>query len=313
LTKAELLKVYEHENIHYVPLFPNDFNMVGNRKIREKGYGGGKDWFGVEWSYLPREKSVTPTPGVIFLDDVTKWRKKVAFPDLDALDWASMAAEDERSFDREHKITYAMLECGAFERVQALLGFENALMAHYDEPEAMHDLISAVTEHRVRLLHKVMAHYRPEIVCMHDDFGANDAMLLSPALWREFYKDPIKRLVEETHSLGAKYEHHSCGFIQPIIGELAEIGVDAINPFQACNDAQETKRLFGRKLVISGGFDNQHVFDNPNATEEQTRAEVRRVFDVLAPGGAYIAFPMTLSVRSIKIIVDEIEKIRRDY
>jgi hypothetical protein len=313
LTKSELLKVYEHENIHYVPFFPNDFNVVDNRKMREKGFGGGRDWFGVEWTYLERENSVTPTPGSILLDDVTKWREKVVFPDLDALDWESMAAGDESGFDRERRITYAMLECGPFERVQSLLGFENALIAHYDEPEAMHELIDAVTEHRIRLLHKVMEHYRPEVVCMHDDFGANDSMLLSPSLWREFYKDSVKRLAAETHRLGAKYEHHSCGFIQPIIGDLAEAGIDALNPLQACNDAREIKRLYGDRLVLSGGFDNQHVFDNPGSAEEEIRAEVRRVFEILAPGGGYIAFPMSFSSRSIKIIADEIEKIRRDY
>lgn len=42
-------------------------------------------------------------------------------------------------------------------------------------------------------------------------------------------------MVEACHDAGMLYQHHSCGFIEPIVPDLVEIGCDAIDTFQACN------------------------------------------------------------------------------
>ena len=311
MLKDELLKVYRHEDIGYVPIFPTDYNIIGNPLIREKGFGGGLDWFGVNWTQSEGMTAVTPVPGEVLLKDVCRWREEIVFPDLDALPWESMACSDELNWDRENKITLAMLECGPFERLQSLLGFENALIAMYDEPEETKALIDAITEHRKKLVRLVCKYYSPDVVCLHDDFGAGDRMIISPELWRRFFKDSVKILTETAHKCGAFYEHHSCGFIRPIVPELVELGVDAINPMQSSNGVPELKAEFGNRLTFCGGFDNQHVFDNIFANEEEIREEVRRVYNALMPGGSYVAFIMTFSDRSMKIINDELKRLQK--
>ena len=47
-------------------------------------------------------------------------------------------------------------------------------------------------------------------------------------MWREFLKPEVKKLVDGVHAMGMRYEQHSCGCIQPIIGDLIELGVDIL-------------------------------------------------------------------------------------
>ncbi len=100
------------------------------------------------------------------------------------------------------------------------------------------------------------------------------------------------RLVSAVHEAGLIYQHHSCGYVEPILEDMAEIGVDAIDALQACNKnlAQIMPRLQDR-LAFCGGFDNQRVLDVPGISTEAVKKEYRRVIDSLVPGGSYVIIP----------------------
>lgn len=79
MLKDELLKVYRHEDIGYVPIFPTDYNIIGNPLIREKGFGGGAGWFGVNWTQSEGMTAVTPVPGEVLLKDVCRLARRDCF------------------------------------------------------------------------------------------------------------------------------------------------------------------------------------------------------------------------------------------
>jgi len=83
---------------------------------------------------------------------------------------------------------------------------------------------------------------------------------------------------------------HSDGSIIPFLGDLIDIGVDAINPVQVSTegmgDTAWLKREFGQHLTFWGAIDTHHVL--PFGTPTQVREEVRRRIDDLAPGGGYV-------------------------
>ena len=54
------------------------------------------------------------------------------------------------------------------------------------------------------------------------------------------------------------------------------------------NDLKKIKETYGDKLIFAGAVDTQ-VTDRPGATEEEIRAEVRRVIDTLGKGGGLMA------------------------
>ena len=67
---------------------------------------------------------------------------------------------------------------------------------------------------------------------------------------------------------------HSCGNIQRILPDLAEMGVDALNPVQPeCMDIYELKEKHGDKITFWGGISTQQTL--PYGTPEEVVAETR--------------------------------------
>lgn len=302
--KDELLRVYrEHANIGYVPCLLTDANFLRHPKIvneRPEGHDG-YDWFGVHWVY--EEASNAPNPDTAHgtvITDITKWEEQVTFPDLSQYDWEQAAAEETAGWDRENKYSEVMLINGVFERSHHLLGFENALMAVYEEPEAYKALLHRIADYKCELIEYVAKYYKPDILMMHDDYGANDRLMLSPDTWREFIKPELARLVNKVHECGCIYEHHSCGHIEPIIGDLIEIGVDGINPLQRpCNDIARIKKEYDGKITFVGGLSTQTVIDRPGTTDEEIAEDLQYAYDTLAPGGGFVMIPFSIDMKKI--------------
>ena len=88
--------VYQHKVPYWIPDLFTDFWVIQPcfGKERYVGLTSGKDWFGVDWTYVPEMHAPMPTPGKILFDDISEWKEHVKFPDLDAIDWEKQAADD---------------------------------------------------------------------------------------------------------------------------------------------------------------------------------------------------------------------------
>ena len=75
-----------------------------------------------------------------------------------------------------------------------------------------------------------------DIVWLGDDFGMQDRMMINPELWRKLFKPRMKLLIDGYKKLNPQVftQYHSDGYIEPIINDLIEIGVDILNPVQPC-------------------------------------------------------------------------------
>ena len=314
--RETLLEVYRHKNIGYIPNLFLDYNFLVSKYMNEHpAYESGKDWFGVEWTYMPEQQSSSLTPGCEpIISDIEDWHDQITFPDLDSIDWAKCAEEETACWDRKNRMSMVMIENGIFERSQHLLGFENAVVDMLVEPEAYEELLDALTDFKCRVLEILGTYYKPDIVMCHDDYGTNKTMMMSPDKWREVFKPRIKRLVDTAHKYGMFYEHHSCGYITPIVGDLVEIGVDSLNPLQVCNDLPAIKEQYGTQITLVGGFDSQGHLDNTDIPKKEIRADVKRAYDTLAPGGAYVSLPIAINFSNFALpLVMEHYKISKNY
>ena len=127
---------------------------------------------------------------------------------------------------------------------------------------------------------------------MGSDFGSQRALLISPDMWRKFYKPRIKKLMAQAKANGCVTALHSCGSIREIIPDLIEIGVDAINPIQVNAEDMNPEMLmreFGSDVVFFGGIDENHIL--LECTEDEVRAETRRIMNILGEKGRYIVAP----------------------
>jgi uroporphyrinogen decarboxylase len=246
-------------------------------------------------------------PGCEVFDDITEWKKYVTFPSCKDKNWEMAAMRTKAMWAKKDEIQgYVVGNMGGFEKICALMGHVNAMMAMYDDEEAFAEFIEAYADYRIEQFEYIKKYLDVDFVMMHDDWGNQQNMFFSPEMWRKFFKEPERRMVKRCQELGMHYMHHSCGYIEPIIPDLVEIGVESWHGGAPVNNLKKIKAEYGDKLIFAGGVDPQ-VTDTGKATEEEIRAEVRRVIDTLGKdGGLMISSAVMFStVQNVDIIVDD--------
>ena len=288
LTERENMEIcWNHEQPEWVPMINTAAQMIISPEINDRPlFMSGKDDFGLEWEVDPNHPELMShvKPGSIFTD-ISDWEDFIKFPSCKDKNWEAAAMRTKAMWQKKDILQgYFVGNIGAFERICSMMGHTNALTAPYEDPEAYQAYIDGYTEYRLEQFEFIKKYYDVDFLMMHDDWGNQNGMFMSPEMWRQFYKESERKLAARAHELGMKYMHHSCGYITPIVGDLVEIGVDSWHAVQPMNDLKMLKETYGDKLIFAGCVDAQ-VTDVPGVTEDVVRAEVRRVIDTLGKGG----------------------------
>lgn len=302
--------VWQHKKPLWVPMINTDAQMIITPEFNDRPlFMNGVDDFGVVWELDPEHPELMThvKPGCEVFDDITEWKKHVTFPSCKDKNWEMAAMRTKAMWAKKDEIQgYTVGNMGGFERICALMGHVNALMAMYDDEEAFAEFIEAYADYRIEQMEYIKKYMDVDFLMMHDDWGNQKNMFFSPEMWRKFFKEPERRMVKRCHELGMHYMHHSCGYIEPIIPDLVEIGVESWHGGSPVNDLKKIKAEWGDKLIFAGGVDPQ-VTDTGHATEEEIRAEVRRVIDTLGKGGGLLisSAVMFSTVPGVDILVDD--------
>jgi uroporphyrinogen decarboxylase len=132
----------------------------------------------------------------------------------------------------------------------------------------------------------------PGVIDMYfigNDFGSQRDLLMSPEMWRRFFKPYVKKLIEQAKKNNCVTAIHSCGDISLIIRDLIEIGVEAVNPIQVNAqhmDPVKLAREFKDDCVFFGGIDENELL--LHGEPEAVRRETRRIIDTLGGWSRYI-------------------------
>ncbi len=232
---------------------------------------GGKDMFGVQWTYDPVSKGATVHPGSPTVKDLEHWEDYITFPDVDSWDWAASAAEtaEMRSDGRLVKVT--MYSC-LFERLVSFVDMEEALVAMIDEDlqPAVHRLFDRLCDLYERLFAKFEEHFHADMVWFHDDWGTQRAPFFSLDTVNEMLLPYLKRCVDSAHRHGIIFEFHSCGFLEPLVPAVIEAGCDILHA-QEVNDLRKLTEQYGDRLLV------HNAPDLPiDGTHEEKTAAVQR-------------------------------------
>ena len=314
--KENMLRFYRHEKPEYLPLY-SDFNSAmpgGMDFINERPDipGVNLDWFGQSWTWEEKTHAANPTPNKPLLEDITQWREVVKFPDLDALDWEGHAAKDTAAWDRENKLSRVTLGFGLWERLFSIMRFEDALCALVEEPEECYEFFGAMADYKIRLHNKVIDHYRPDVLIMHDDYGNGTSLFMDPQTWRKLIKPHLKRVVDAVHARGVLYEHHNCGHFAPIMDDLVELGIDATNLVHPSNNIEWLKANYDNKMAFLGGF-NAQMYCSPDATEEAILEDLEHTFAVMAPGNGFVPLCLSFYSKHMMFIGQQIVRLAGQY
>ncbi len=161
------------------------------------------------------------------------------------------------------------------------------------EPQKAHAFLDRVVERHLRALEYFLGAVGPyiDVIAFGDDLGAQNGPLISPRMYREFFKPRHAVMWARAKELAsAKVMLHCCGGVKPLLRDLIEAGLEAINPVQiSCRgmDAVELKREFGKDITFwGGGCDTQRVLRE--GTPAEVAAHVRAQVAALKPGGGFV-------------------------
>ena len=180
----------------------------------------------------------------------------------------------------------------------------------------MHELIDVICEYRLTYMKLIVEHLHPDCIMSHDDWGSRTSMFMSPEVWREFFKEPYRKLYSYLHSQGVIAMHHGDSFMEPIVEDMAEIGVDIWQGVLNTNNIAAISEKVGDRMLLMGGVDS--VIDREDATEEEIRKETRRACDAYGnlkgfwPGITY-GGPGTIYPHVEPIVIDEINKYNMEH
>lgn len=145
---------------------------------------------------------------------------------------------------------------GTFGFLFIALGLENLTYAMYDEPELLLEIIEAADDFWTRLGLKLI-----EAGCtalyVANDMGMNGRTLISPDQLREFFFPSLRKQIATWKAAGGKVLFHSCGNVDAVLEELADMGIDALNNIQVHSgmDLASVKQRIGDKVAIVGNVD----------------------------------------------------------
>jgi len=209
-------------------------------------------------------------------------REKIRFP----REWLQIDTDDvARECDETDKYTRAGCMPRPFERLQFLRGTEGLYMDLMDPSDAFLSFMKELHAFNCEQV-ELWARTPVDSIGMMDDWGAQNALLISPNTWREFFRPMYKDFVDITHGAGKTFFMHSDGHILAIYPDLIEIGVDALNSQLFCMGIENLEPYAG-KITFWGEIDRQHLL--PFGSRAEIDAAVKKVHASLWRNGGCFA------------------------
>jgi len=167
-----------------------------------------------------------------------------------------------------------------WQRMYYLHGFQSINEDMLVDPQQCARLRDVILEVILRRLHRLAALDGLDGVHFRDDWGTQQALLIGPQLWRDFFKPAYARMFQIVRDARKHVWFHSDGVIEEIIPDLIEIGVEVINPQCNCMTRETLSSLIAGKVCLLGDLDRQWTL--PRGTPDDVRQAVRADVDTYA-------------------------------
>ncbi|MGD9557206.1 MAG: uroporphyrinogen decarboxylase family protein [Mangrovibacterium sp.] len=192
---------------------------------------------------------------------------------------------------------------GLTENSLRIRGYESWYMDTVIDPAGVEALLEIILEDKIRYWDAVIEwavennfQDRIDVISECDDLGSQSSTIIDPDTLRQMVIPRFRTLFGHLKKRlpDVKIFMHSCGAIRTILPDLIDAGLDILNPVQYTATGMELaglKKDFGKDLVFwGGGIDTQTTLNN--GTPDEVREVVKRVLDIMAPGGGFVFAPV---------------------
>ncbi len=167
-----------------------------------------------------------------------------------------------------------------------MMGVENLLVAFYDDPELIHDMMDYLTDFWIAIYEKVCKTVKVDAIHIWEDMSGKNGSLISPQMVRDFMIPNYKKIkaFANKHNIPI-FSVDTDGDCSQLIPLFIEAGVNLIFPFEvaAGNDILAYRKQY-LNLCIMGGIDKQEIAKGPESIDK----ELLRIKPMLNQSG-YIA------------------------
>jgi len=264
------------------------------------------DLYGCNWEYH-REK------GLYFNQSTFPLEKygtlSGAMPHLNRIDWnayGQILRQDLQSQIEGLEPYYIVADrntAGLTENSLRVRGYEKWYMDTVLDTGGVEDLLERMMEDKIQYWDLVIdwaiengTSDQIMVISEADDLGTQDTTIIDPGQlramviprWEKIFRHVKGRLPH------VKIFMHSCGAIRELLPDLIDAGMDILNPVQFTAAGMELKALkrdFGDVITFwGGGVDTQNTLNK--GTPEQVKDEVKKILDIMAPGGGFVFSPV---------------------
>jgi len=216
------------------------------------------------------------------------------WPSPEDFDYSGIVDTLANNPDYPHTVGYLALGWTCWD----LRGMDQFLEDLILDPDVANALIAQISDFGYGYFKRIIEVGKPYIGknfrCIHlaDDWATQEGLMISPKMYREFFKSHYKRIIDLAHKAGLLVEFHICGSAVDLIPDLIDTGIDILNPIQTSAKGMIPEQLqlqFGNQIAFSGGLDVQTIM--PFGTRSEVRKEVFRLLDVFGKNGGYIFQP----------------------
>jgi uroporphyrinogen decarboxylase len=180
------------------------------------------------------------------------------------------------------------LPCFTFAQMREIRGMQYFLLdvlLHEEEVERLASMLKDLAKRCIGLY----AAAGMDAVMFWEDWGTQQAMLISPTCWRKIFKPAYRELASFAHQNGMDIIMHSCGYIFEIIGDIIESGIDVLQLDQpSLMGMERLSREFGGRVTFYSPVDTQAFL--PSGDRDIIENEARRMLELFGNfGGGFIA------------------------
>lgn len=272
------------------------------------------DEWGIKWKKIP----YTTRNGVGYYTEI------VEFPlaDDNKIDtYVTPNVENEnigyaekviKKFGDEYYIV-GVINCSTFEGFKYLRGMTQSFVDLVANKDIAQKIMSMLANYHVKLGLKLIDR-GVDMLWLADDLGGEHSLSMSPETFREMVKPQIGYMINKfkKRNKDVKIAFHSDGYIEPIIDDLIEVGVDMLHPIQPESmDPTYIKKKYGKKVSMWGTISTQKTL--PFGSPRDVGNEVRERIRTCGLGGGFLIAPthniqLDVPIENIEAFYYSVEK-----
>lgn len=171
---------------------------------------------------------------------------------------------------------------GYFNLCTQLRGFNNLLIDFVKNAKQVQELIEKLTPFYLNQVKKFKEIYPTlDSIMWPDDMGTQKSPFMSPRIFKKFFKDSYKKVIDLTHDLGMDFILHSCGQILELMPDIIDTGVNVFEFDSPLMTGVENYKHYAEEKKVafwlSSNIQSTYIMGTSSDVEEEIKYYIKEV------------------------------------